>query len=451
MAEPCELPLSEALASLKDRSLSATELIVSCLDRIAAHDPQIGAFARVFADEAMARAAALDDSGPEAPLHGIPVAVKDLIEVAGHPTEAGSPAYAGHVADRDAGVVGMLRQCGAIIIGKSNTHELAFGVSTPATRNPWSLDRMTGGSSGGSAAALAAAMVPAALGTDTGGSVRNPSSYCGTVGLKTTPGLVARDGLFMLSTSYDVIGPMARSCTDAALLLSAMVAPGPFGRLDQGATAWRETVVGVPADSYYEGLQLAPPVESALNNKIAQIRSTGAPVVEVAPPPHREHSEAGSVVVAAEALHQHRRALTEEPELVSDDIRAFIGIADGLSALDLAAAHAAVSRFRQRWQRVFDHVDFVVSPVTPNHVPSHGLSQMGGVPLIPATTPFTFPLNGAGLAALAVPDGPAGDGLPVGVQIIGPAGSDRRLLRFGQDLEAAGFVSVSLAPLVAPA
>lgn len=446
MTEPCELQLSQALQLLRSRSLSARELTASCLGRIAAHDEQIGAFARVFADEAMERATELDESRPAAALHGIPVAVKDLIEVAGHATEAGSPAYAGHVPVRDANVVRMLREAGAIVIGKSNTHELAFGVSTPATRNPWSLNRMTGGSSGGSAAALAAAMVPAALGTDTGGSVRNPSSYCGTVGLKTTPGLVARDGLFMISTSYDVIGPMTRSCTDAAVLLEAMVGARPFRGLNR-CDGLRETVVGLPADSYYEGLEMDSPVESALEKKVDQISSVGPSIVEVTPPSHRMHGEAGSVIVAAEALHQHRRALAETPELVSDDIRAFIGMADGLSAADLAAAHAAVSDFRQQWLRVFEDVDFVVSPVTPNHVPPHGASQIDGVPLIPATTQFTFPLNGAGLAALAIPGVLADDGLPVGVQIVGPPGSDLRLLTLGQSLETAGLVSAPLAPL----
>ena len=447
MTEPCELLVGEALRLLRSRSLSVRELTASCLSRIERHDPEVGAFARVFADEAMERAADLDRTQPTGRLHGIPVAVKDLIAVAGHPTEAGSPAYAGYIPDRDAAVVGMLREAGAIVIGKSNTHELAFGVSTPATRNPWSLDRMTGGSSGGSAAALAAAMVPAALGTDTGGSVRNPSSYCGTVGLKTTPGLVARDGLFMISTSYDVIGPMTRSCTDATLLLAAMAGARPLGRLGRGDVEMRETVVGLPDDSYYEGLHIAPPIESALENKIDQIASLGASIIEVAPPSHRDHSEPGSVVVAAEARLQHRRVLTETPELVADDILEFIGIADDLAAADLAAAHAAVSEFRQRWLSVFDDVDFVISPVTPNHVPPHGLSQLDGVPLIPATTPFTFPLNGAGMAALAVPDAPADDGLPVGVQIIGPPGSDLRLLALGQRLETAGLLSARLAPL----
>jgi len=458
LTEPCELLLSEALRLLRNRSLSARELTVSCLSRIESHDLEIGAFARVFADEAMERAAVLDRAtvldrvavlDPAAAtgrLHGIPVAVKDLIAVKGHPTEAGSRAYAGYVPDRDAAVVGRLREAGAIVVGKTNTHELAFGVSTPSTRNPWSLDRMTGGSSGGSAAALAAGMVPAALGTDTGGSVRNPSSYCGTVGLKTTPGLIDRDGLFMISSSYDVIGPMTRSCTDADLLLAAMAGTRPLNRW-RGDVEMSGTVVGLPGDAYYEGLSVAPPVERALHNKVDQIAALGASIIEVAPPSHREHAEPGSVVVAAEARLLHERILTEMPELVADDIREFIGIADGLSSADLAAAHKAVSDFRQRWLRMFDEVDFVISPVTPNHVPTHGLNQIEGVPLIPATTPFTFPLSGAGLAGLAVPDAPAADGLPVGVQIIGPPGSDRRLLALGKNLETAGFLASALAPL----
>lgn len=445
MTEPFELLLDEARRLLDSGALSARELTASCLGRIEAHDAEVGAFARVFADEASECAAELDASQPRGPLHGIPVAVKDLIEVAGHPTEAGSPAYSGHLSDGDAAVVSMLRQAGAIIIGKTNTHELAFGVSTPSARNPWSLDRMTGGSSGGSAAALAAGMVPAALGTDTGGSVRNPSSYCGTVGLKTTPGLVSRDGLFMLSTRYDVIGPMTRSCAGARLLLSAMVGPKAVGRLDDRGAGAAGILVGLPAAPFYEGMSLAPEVEAAYLNKVEQLLAIGASMREVSPPSHSEHSGPGSVIVAAEALHQHRRVLTETPELISDDIRGFISLADGLAAAELAAAHAAVSGLQRRWLSIFDEVDFVVCPVTPNHVPPHGSSELDGVPLIPATTPLTFPINGAGLAALAVPDGPAGDGLPVGVQIIGPPGSDLRLLALAEQLERQGLMAAPLA------
>ena len=445
MTEPFELLLEEARRLLDSGELSARELTASCLARIEDHDAEIGAFARVFADEASERAAELDASQTRGTLHGIPVAVKDLIEVAGHPTEAGSPAYSGHLSDGDAAVVSMLRQAGAVIIGKTNTHELAFGVSTPSARNPWSLDRMTGGSSGGSAAALAAGMVPAALGTDTGGSVRNPSSYCGAVGLKTTPGLVSRDGLFMLSTRYDVIGPMTRSCADARRLLSAMVGPKAVGRLDDRGASATEILVGLPAAPFYEGMNLAPEVEAAYQNKVEQLLAVGASMREVSPPSHSEHSGPGSVIVAAEALHQHRRVLTETPELISDDILGFISLADGLAAAELAAAHAAVSGLQRRWLSIFDEVDFVVCPVTPNHVPPHGSSELAGVPLIPATTPLTFPINGAGLAALAVPDGPAGDGLPVGVQIIGPPGSDLRLLALAEQLERQGLMSAPLA------
>lgn len=449
MTEPFELQLTEARRLLYAGALSARELTASCLSRIEDHDAEIGAFARVFADEAMGHATKLDESQPTGTLHGVPVAVKDLIEVAGHPTEAGSPAYAGHVSTTDAAVVRMLREAGGIVIGKTNTHELAFGVSTPSARNPWAPGRMTGGSSGGSAAALAAGMVPAALGTDTGGSVRNPSSYCGTVGLKTTPGLVSRDGLFMLSTRYDVIGPMTRGCADTRCLLAAMAPIGTIGRLDRRDVRAEKIRIGLPAAPFYDGMQLAPEVEAAYRNKVEQLLAIGVSTSDVNPPSHLEHIEPGSVIVAAETLHHHRRVLTETPELISEDILGFISLADGLAATELAAAHAAVSGFQQRWLSVFEEVDFVACPVTPNHVPAHGLSELDSVPLIPATTPLTFPVNGACLAALAIPDGPARDGLPVGVQVIGPPGSDLRLLALAELLEAHGLVSAPLAPLAA--
>ena len=437
MTNPSALSLTEARHLIGLRELSSVELTESCLARIECHDHEIGAFTRVFAEEALHTAAELDHSQPAGPLHGICVAVKDLIAVSGHPTEGNCLAYAGHIAD-DAAVVSRLRRAGAVIIGKTNTHELGFGVSTPTTRNPYDASKMVGGSSGGSAAALAAAMVPAALGTDTGGSVRNPSNFCGTAGLKTTPGLVPREGLHMISTSYDVIGPMARSVRDLVPLLRVLADRLPEEDPRQPHPRQSDSrlpTIGIPYAEYYEGAALAPEVQHALSSAVDSLAQAGFEIRTVEPPSHREHAEPGSIIVAAEAAHLHHRVLSAHPELVSDDIRAAISTANGLSARDLAAAHSDVSAFRDRWTRVLTEVDFVLSPITPNHTLDHGTEEIDGVDLIAATTQLTFPINGAGLAALALPGRLADDGLPVGLQLIGPPGSDWRLLALGSEFE----------------
>ena len=468
VTDPSTLSLTEARRLIGLRELSAVELTESCLARIERRDHETGAFARVFAEEALDTAAELDRSAPAGPLHGVCVAVKDLIAVSGHPTEGNCLAYAGHIAD-DAAVVGRLRRAGAVIIGKTNTHELGFGVSTPTTRNPYNASKMVGGSSGGSAAALAADMVPAALGTDTGGSVRNPSNFCGTAGLKTTPGLVPREGLLMISTSYDVIGPMARSVGDLVPLLRVIADRRPGNDFGQSRTRWSDSrplkyasladpeshprpsdsrlpTIGVPCAEYYAGAALAPEVQHALSTAVDSLVGAGFEVRTVEPPSQGDHAEAGSIIVAAEAAQLHRCVLSEHPGLVSDDIRAAIGTADGLTARDLAAAHRDVSAFRARWVRVFTTVDFVLSPITPNHTLDHGTEEIDGVDLIAATTQFTFPINGAGLAAVALPGRLADDGLPVGLQLIGPPGSDWHMLALGTELERTGIVPTSSVP-----
>ena len=225
--KPWALDLVEAARLIAACELAPSELVASALERLAAVEPLLHAFVSVDAERALSEARA-KDSEPGGPLRGIPLVVKDIFDLAGTPTGCGSAAYAGAApAANDAPAVTRLRAAGAIVLGKTTTHELACGVYTPPTRNPWDLDRSPGGSSGGSSAAVAAGAAMGAIGSDTGGSIRIPASHCGLVGVKPTYGRVSRAGGLVLSWSLDHVGPLARTVEDAALLLAVLAGPDP--------------------------------------------------------------------------------------------------------------------------------------------------------------------------------------------------------------------------------
>ena len=252
MTEPTQMSLAAAAQAIRARDLSAVELLDACLGNISQTEPVISAFASIGADAARAVAEQLGGGGIAGPLHGVPIALKDLFFTEGVPTEANCEALRGFVPDNDATVVHRLRQAGAVIVGKTNTHELAFGVSCPASHNPWNPERSTGGSSGGSAASLAARQVIGALGTDTGGSVRIPSNCCGTTAIKTTRGAVPRHGVHLISWTYDTIGPMARTAEDCRILLEVIAGHSPddpFSSLIPATTQFTFPVngAGLPA------------------------------------------------------------------------------------------------------------------------------------------------------------------------------------------------------------
>lgn len=440
---PNELNLTEAAGQIRSGDLSASELVESCLDRIAGAEPTVGAFARLAADSARAEARRLDGRASTGPLHGLPIALKDLVFTAGMNTEANCAALAGFCPQADAPVVARLKAAGAIIIGKTNTHELAYGVSCPASRNPWNPRRMTGGSSGGSAAALAARMVPGAIGTDTGGSVRIPSSCCGTTAIKTTAGLVPRDGVHLISLTYDTVGPMARTAADCALLLEAISGPSAGDPYSVALAPDRHTEVsavrlGVPGAGFFAGIDVDPEVmevmETAVDSLTALVGSTGP--VEV--PNTADHIQAGSAIVFAESAYLLRAIREERPDDIGAEPRGIMDMGAALSAPELAEAHDVRRRFRQRYLEVFSRqeVDAIIAPVLPAQTLEHGAETFNGLPLIPALTQFCFPVNGAGLPAIALPGGFASDGLPIGFQLIGPPGADLLLARIGERYQA---------------
>ncbi|MGI9615462.1 MAG: amidase [Acidimicrobiales bacterium] len=439
MNEPTSLSLVEAAGAVRSGETTATELLEACLARIEATEQVVSSFASLQVDGALARAAELDAVEPIGPLHGVPIAVKDLIFTNGIPTEANCAALAGFTPDHDASVVVRLLAAGAVIIGKTNTHELAYGVSCPASHNPWNPARMTGGSSGGSASALAARQVFGALGTDTGGSVRIPSNYCGTTGIKTTRGVVPRDGVHLLSWTYDTVGPMGRTSADCLALLEVLVGPSTFDPYSSRtellpAREVSELRLGVPDERFFDGIDIDPEVLAVMQEAVDALRSIVSEVKTVAVPNAADHAESGAAIVFAESAALLDDLRSRSNDQIGDEPRAILAQGAAMGAPAFAAAQAERVAFERRYEDVFEqqHVDLLIAPVNPNQVLPHGATEVAGVPLIPATTQFTFPINGAGLPAIALPGGFARDGMPIGFQLVGQPFTERTLAAAGQ-------------------
>ncbi|MEM9891352.1 MAG: amidase [Actinomycetota bacterium] len=430
--------LTAAAEAVRTGVTSASALVEACLERIEATDGAIHAFSEVLADDARAAAAELDGQRPIGPLHGVPIALKDLFFTEGVATEANCEALRGFIPDRDAVVVRRLRAAGAIVIGKTNTHELAYGVSCPASRNPWNTDRMTGGSSGGNAAALAARQVFGTVGTDTGGSVRIPSNYCGTTAIKTTRGLVPRDGVHLISWTYDTVGPMARTAADCGLLLEVIAGFSPLDpysvhrALDPAASA-PSLRLGVPSEAFYHGFDTDPQVRSALDRAVEAFGAIAATVSTVDVPHTGEHFDAGATIVFAESAALLERLRADKGELIGEEPNAIMDDGAAIPATALAAAQAVRQQVEAAYLDVFDSqaVDVIIAPVNPNLPLAHGATEVDGVPLIPSTTQFTFPVNGVGLPSIALPGGFSDDGLPIGFQLIGRPFAERSLVEAG--------------------
>ncbi len=332
MTEPHALPLAEAAALIAARRLSPVELLRSCLDRIAAVEPRLNAVIRLAGEEAMAEArlaeAEIVRGGSRGPMHGIPVGLKDIIDLAGHPTTCHSKLQLDRVADGDSHATARLRAAGAVFPAKLATHEFAIGgpafdLPFPPARNPWNTAHHPGGSSSGSGAAVAARMLPAALGTDTGGSVRHPASHCGLVGLKPTYGLVSRRGVFPLSFTLDHVGPMTRTVRDNALLLNAIAGHDPSdpGSAPRAAEDYARDLhlglkglrIGFVRHFHERDQPATPEMAAALEAAAALLASEGARVTTTVLPPLGEFAGVNRTIMLPEATAIHEAWLRERP------------------------------------------------------------------------------------------------------------------------------------------
>jgi aspartyl-tRNA(Asn)/glutamyl-tRNA(Gln) amidotransferase subunit A len=468
---------TEILSLVRSRQISAVEAARSCLDRIEKIDGKLLAFRSVFREEALARAGEVDRAlargADPGPLAGLPVALKDLICLAGHPTTCGSGGLRNFVSPYDATAAARLRGAGAVILGKTNMDEFAMGSSTESsgyekTRNPWNLERVPGGSSGGSAAAVAADLVPVALGSDTGGSIRQPAAFCGLAGLKTTYGRVSRYGLVAFASSLDQIGPLGKCVEDLARLLSVIAGrdardstssdlpvPDYPGALRRGVAGRR---IGVPREYFPAGLD--GEVSAAVRRALDRLVDLGAHPEEISLP-HTEYTiPAYYILATAEAssnLARYDGARYGLRERASGDLeemyrrsrsegfgaevkrRIMLGTFV-LSSGYYDAYYLKAQRVRTLLKRDFDEafrkVELIVTPTAPTTAFRFG--EKTGDPLeMYLSDIFTATMNLAGLPALSLPCGVSGEGLPIGLQIVGPPFAEAEVLRAGAALEEA--------------
>jgi aspartyl-tRNA(Asn)/glutamyl-tRNA(Gln) amidotransferase subunit A len=422
-------------ARLRAGELSPREAVAACLERIEAA-ADLNAFLDVRGEEALAEADALAKRSEQGPLHGVPVAVKDVIDVAGTPTTAASRILAGHVAAADATTVARLRQAGAVIVGKLNTHEFAFGATTTSphygpAHNPWRRDRICGGSSGGSGAAVAADLVPAALGTDTGGSIRIPASLCGVTGVRPTIGRVSNRGVVPVSWTFDTVGPLARTAADCALLLEAIAGhdPADAGTARRPVPRWSDDLdagvaglrIGVVAHLLEDGT-VDPGVGGAVEAALAELAALGARAERVDAAFLRRAEVTQQLLMLPEASEAHLPWLRTRIDEYGPDVRARLVAGLLLPATAPVTGRRARRALAREAAPLFDRYDLLAAPTMPVTAPPIGgdTVRVGDRDLAYrlALIPFNSPWSCLGLPAVSIPCGLA-DGLPVGLALVG--------------------------------
>src|SRR5580700_6278939 len=457
-SEPALMSLTAVASAIADKRVSSREVTQSCLDRIARWQPHLNAFMAIEAEEVLKAAdaadAALAKGGRRGVLHGVPLAPKDMYYEAGKIVTCGSRIRRDFVATTTSTALQRLKDAGTVRLGSLQMSEFAYGPTGHnahygPVHNPWDIARVTGGSSSGSGSAVAARLTFAALGSDTGGSIRMPAHFCGVTGLKTTVGRISRAGAMPLSQSLDTVGPLARGVEDCALLLGLMAGADPDDPTavtgpvpDYGAAATgsiKGLTIGVPTAFYVDDLDSE--VAAILDATMAVLKREGVNVVQVELPDQRQLSAACQLVLAVEAAAFHKRWLIERPQDYSPQVlmRLQNGLAiPGVSYLEamrwrgpaLAAHLAAVAG-----------VDAVIAPVAPVAAPTIAESDVGNSPdaeaVIQRLTRFTRPVNYLGLPSLAIPAGFTGKGLPVGMQLIGRSFDEAMLLRIGAAFQRA--------------
>jgi aspartyl-tRNA(Asn)/glutamyl-tRNA(Gln) amidotransferase subunit A len=436
--------LARLARELRAGELSPREAAEACLRRIEAVDSEVNAYITVRAEEALAEADALLESGERGSLWGVPVAVKDVIDVAGTPTTAASRVLTDRLPREDAHVVARLRRAGAVVLGKLNLHEFAYGALTTSTRfgparNPWSPDRVCGGSSGGSGAAVAAGLAAGTLATDTAGSIRIPSCYCGVTGLRPSTGRVSNRGVIPVAPSFDAVGPIARTAEDCALLLAVVAGHDPTDptSLDELVPPYAELLgegvrdlrVGV-VTSLVEAAD--PPVAEAVEEALAELRSLGAELVPVEVPLVEHAGTIQQAMQFPEATEVHMEWLRTRLADYDADVRArlLVGLFVTSEVRDAGkrAREAAVDEIR----RVFDEVELLAAPTMPvlpprigsETVELRGRETLHRLVLIPYNSPWSL----VGSPVVSVPCGLV-DGLPVGLALVGPRLGEATVLR----------------------
>ena len=434
------LTVASALELLQGGKLTPPALAEACLAQIERLNPRLNAFITIT------RTLALSAQPSAGSLAGIPIAVKDLFETAGIRTTAGSKFFEDYVPREDAFVLRKLKAAGAVVIGKTNTHEIALGVTTNnphfgTCRNPWDPEHIPGGSSGGSAVAVATGMALAALGTDTGGSIRIPAALCGVVGLKPTRGRVSLRGVIPLSWNLDHAGPITKTVGDAALMLQVMAGYDPenpgcvdapvqdyLARLEEGIGGWR---IALAAGEYIEDCDAQ--VLTAVQGAAGLFESAGAIVESVDMDWLRAAAQANGVMTPADAAAFHRERLAAHPDWFGADVRQRLETGRAFTSTEYALARRTQSETRRRFDALFARYDILLLPATP--IPAPLIEGNDAVEQARRLTRFTAPFNLAGLPALSIPCGFSDGGLPIGSQLAARAWNEAGLLRAARAYE----------------
>ena len=445
LKEAWKLDIADVGTQLADKSLSPVSLTEMMLRRIDAIDPRLQAFVTVLDDSALREATAAEDEilagRYRGPLHGIPIAIKDIYDTAGVKTTACSRVRANYIPGSDCTVVRKLKEAGAIVLGKVTTHEFAFGFDSYPTRNAWNLDHIPSGSSGGSAAAIAAGLCFAATGSDTGGSIRAPAAANGIVGIKPTYGRVSKAGVAALSWSLDHAGPMARSVRDLAILLGIMAGRDPLDPHTKdvavpdytGALSGdvRGVRLGVPTNYFTDDVQ--PPVTDAVAAAIDHLEALGATAVSVSIENLDGVLDCMLAIAMAEAAVFHQDAMRSSPDLFGDETRLLLEAGSIMPAATYINAHRVRGAVRDAFRRALCDVDVLVTPTQPATAMKVGqaLSRIGDreESVFQVSARFCAPLNIAGLPAVSVPCGFSPDELPIGLQIVGKPFDEATVLR----------------------
>ena len=424
MTDPSRLTATAALARIRAGKLSPAALAEACLARIAEREPATRAFVHLDAAGAMRAAEALARTPSDGALHGIPIGVKDVLDVAGMPTEQGSPIWAGWRPRADAAAVAWARRAGAVVVGKTVTTEFATRQPGP-TANPHNPRHTPGGSSSGSAAAVADVMLPLAFGTQTAGSVIRPAAFCGVVGYKPTFGTINRFGMRVMADSLDTIGAMARSVADAALFVSA-VSGRDLG--DPEARPDRAPRIGLCRSPVWP--QAQPETEALFMRVTEALRRAGANLTDRELSPETAAiGPAQSVVMNAESARAMGWELAEARAQISETLRERLDWGLARSEAELAAAYAAFANAQRAFPAVMEGLDVLVTPSAPGQAPA-GLAWTGD----PA---FNLIWTALRVPCVTVPAGNGPDGLPLGIQIVGRRGDDRAVLAWAEWVAAA--------------
>jgi amidase len=432
---------------IRRREVSAKAVCEAQLARIARLDGRLNSLIAVLADGARAEAARADAEIAaglwRGPLHGIPIAIKDLLDVAGVPTTSGTEIFKDKIAGEDATVVARLRRAGAVIIGKAHMTEgatLSHHPTLPRPDNPWKSGWWTGVSSSGSGVCVAAGLAYGALGTDTGGSIRMPSAACGLSGIKPTWGRVSRHGLFPLAASFDHIGPMCRTAADAAAMLQVMAgadpkdptalnAPVPTYLAEAGASLMG---LRIGVDPELNETRVDPIVVASVRAALRVFADLGAEVVEVKLPAFAPLAGALTAHFSAETLAAHAETFPSQADRYGPDLRRMLEHGAELTAVDVARAIHVRAAFAGEFRKVFDGVDLLLTPAAPAPTPSWDEVEAlaGDQPaLMDRVARYTMPFNVTGSPTFSLPSGLTPVGLPLGIQLVGPHLAEPLLVR----------------------